>query len=400
MNLNEIRLGKFLALISYAAFVLNGVFIREELMVLAAGISGLGALALITPLWKQFPSYLTAVLAILFASVFLIAIKVNFYPVAFTFVVTTCAAVAIAIYIHAFPELFRVRLVLYSLLAYFFAATAIGIRAEDVFAGSRNQISVILLSFSALALALESRKTDLILALAVFLACVLAVGSSGILASAVLVLASLFRQNQPIALRVAIFLGLISVFVAFQIYLEFYAPRELVVKFSYSRLTADDVRFQIIDDYMARYLTGSFLWLGAPDDYAFYVYSRSSSGGLWAYVNTLHNSYLSVHAKVGILAVLVYVLIAKVTFGLRRDPYIFLLFSCLLIRAFGDSVLIFDGYYNFSFYFFFIVASLKAAAKRAEVSGREKIHLRQAGSVGRLVMQQGAASPSEPTVYA
>ena len=356
LNDREIRIGKVLAFLSFLTFTLNGSFIRNEFIVATAGVLGLAALALILPRWVNFPFHLKAMLAILFAGVFLVAYKVLYFPVAIAFLAAVPACIAIVLYLEAFPNLFRVRLILYLLLAYVFVRYALG-ASEDVFAGSRNQVSVILISFGALALALESKKTDLVLTIAIFVACVLSVGSSGILSSALLVLASLFRQKQPLYLKIVIFVGLILTLVGFEFYLEYYAPADLGAKFSYERLTSTDVRFQIIDDYIKRYTSGEFLWLGAPDDYAFYVFSSISYGGIWGYVTSLHNSYLSVHAKLGVLALPVYLLIGHVVWCIRKNLYVLFLFLALLVRAFGDSAFILDGHFNFCFYFFFLLAS-------------------------------------------
>ena len=353
----ELRSGRVLALLSFVCFIANGVSVRSEFLVLTASLLGLGALLLCASRWVNLPFHVKVMLGILFAGIFLVSYKAIQLPVAFTFLASAPAAIAIALYIEAFPRLFQVRAILYCLIAYALLSFAIGVSAEDIVAGSRNQVSVVLLSFGALALALESKKIDLVITVLIFIACVLAVGSSGIIASAILVLASLFRQDQPLYVRVLIFGGLFALFIGFEVYLEYYAPRDLQMKFSYDRLTATDVRFQIIDEYIKRYTSGSYLWLGAPDEYDFYVYSDTSSGGIWSYVTSLHNSYLSVHAKLGFLALAVYALIAHVIWCLRKNLYLLLLFATLLVRAFGDSAFILDGHLNFCFFFFFVLAS-------------------------------------------
>ena len=360
----ELRSGKVLALLSYVCFILNGVWVRSEFLVLTASVLGLGALVLTVSRWANFPFHLRVMLGIIFAGIFLVSYKALQMPVAFTFLASAPAAIAIALYIESFPGLFQVRLILYGLLAYVLLNFALGVSAEDVVAGSRNQVSIVLLSFATLALALESKKIDLGLTVLIFVVCVLAVGSSGIIASAILVLASLFRQDQPLYARVLIFAGLLATFVGFEIYLEYYAPRDLQMKFSYDRLTATDVRFQIIDEYFKRYTSGEFLWLGAPDQYDFYVYSDTSSGGIWTYVTSLHNSYLSVHAKLGFLALPVYALIVHVAWCLRKNLYALLLFTTILVRAFGDSAFILDGHLNFCFFFFFLLASRERLASK------------------------------------
>ena len=353
----EIRAGRVLALLSFICFILNGVWVRSEFLVLLAGVLGVGALIVCLPRWVNFPFHLKIMLGILFAGIFLVSYKALQMPVAFTFLVSAPAAIAIVLYIEAFPRLFQVRMILYGLLTYVLLSLAIGVSAEEIVAGSRNQVSVVLVSFGALALALDSRKSDLALTILIFVACVLSVGSSGILASAILVLASLFRQNQPLYVRVLIFGGLFLMFIGFEVYLEYYAPQDLRMKFSYDRLTATDVRFQIIDEYIKRYTSGQYLWLGAPDAYDFYVYSDTSSGGIWSYVTSLHNSYLSIHAKLGMLALPVYLLIAHAVWCLRKSLYLLLLFLAVLVRAFGDSAFILDGHLNFCFFFFFLLAS-------------------------------------------
>ena len=366
---SEIRIGKILAMLSFATFLINGILVRNEFMVTAAGAFGLGALVVILPRWGNFPYHFKIMLGILMLGVFLVSYKALHYPVAYVFLATVPSFMAIALYMEAFPGSFQIRPILYLILGYVLFAFALGISPEGVVAGSRNQVSVILVSFGALALALESKKFDLILTVLLFVACVLSVGSTGILASALLVLASLFRQDQPVLKKALIFGAVMLTFVGFQIYFEYYAPADLGRKFSYERLTATDVRFQIIEEYIKRYTTGDFLWLGAPDNYDFYVFSDVSSGGIWAYVNSLHNSYLSIHAKLGVLAIPVYLVILHVVWCLRRNVYILILFVAMLVRAFGDSAFILDGHYNYSFYFFYLLASRFRAKSKDRRNG-------------------------------
>lgn len=353
----EHTLGKLFALLSYVAFIVNGTFVRIEALAFVSGISGLAALVSILPYWREFPRYIKWTLGLIGLCLIPVAAKAFIGPVAFTFLALVPASIAIAIYIYKYPGLFRIRLILTALLAYFFIYIAVGGDPEFVFAGSRNQISTVLIAFGALALAMESRKTDLFLALSIFVASVLAVGSSGVIASGILLLATIFRQQERLLVKVAAAVAISISFVGFEIYLQYYASAEFTAKFSFDRLTATDVRFQIISDYVSRYMEGLTLWLGPPDQYTFYVYSEIASGGTFGYVDSLHNSYLSVHAKIGAMAIFMYAVIVAVMVALRRNYYLFLLLLAILTRAFGDSVFILDGYYNFCFYYFFIVAS-------------------------------------------
>ena len=366
----ELYIGRIFAFLSFWCFLLNGTAVRSEYVVFAS--AGFGGLALIAmgPRLANLPHYYKWMMAILFLAIFLVMFKVTYYPVAFTFLAVVPAGMAVALYIEAFPKFFRVRWVLYASLAYFYVAVLLlGVSAEIVFAGSRNQISVLFLSLGVLVLVLDTRREDVILAIVIFWACVLSVGSGGIVAGLILMAAVVFRQNSRAWIKAAVFFFAIMTVVGLQIYILYYAPPEFVTKFSLERLTGTDPRFQIIASYADRYLTGDFLLLGAPDDYAFYTYSEISSGGIWAYVNSLHNSYLSVHAKVGILALGVFALIAKVLWALRGNLFHAMLFTVLLVRAFADSVYILDGYYNFAFYFFFILASHAHAARQQRSPG-------------------------------
>lgn len=362
-----------LAQLSYLAFILNGTLVRNEYLLLFAAAAGsVSLMAHFSTGRIQIPSALRLVFLSLLLSAPIVLVKALYFPVAFVFLLSVSAAIGVALQIRRAPSFFHPRLLLCGILAFFYGSLLLGAQVDEIFAGSRNQVSVILLSMGCLSFAVDFKKKDVVLALMIFVGCLLAVGSGGIISGTILLLAIFASQARSVLVKgLKLVMLVAAAFAMVYAYLSF-LPDELVAKLTFDRILGQDVRFQIIQQYLQEYTKGVFLFIGAPDNLSFNVIDLYSFGGagVEGEVNTLHNSYLSVHAKIGIVALLLYFAILRNFYYLRGNIFLFLLFATLCIRAFSDAVFILDGYYNFVFYYFFILASEEHwKRKRAGASG-------------------------------
>lgn len=250
-----------------------------------------------------------------------------------------------------------VLLVILVLLVYYLVTFAAGGGSSGAFIGSENRVSTLFLALSVFLFVLGERRYDLAVTAVVFLVALSAEGSSGIIASAVLFVAVLFRDTLRflrvrLAARLVIAtLGLVAiagiVLVAPKLFHE-----QVRAELDPERLTRTDIRFEIIDWYIDENLHGMNLFIGVPLSYSIPIWTDAKG---WVWLRNLHNSYLDLHSKTGILSIIV-----LGAFGLRmlqllrRNPYLAALFLVLLIRAFSDTAFILQGHGNFAVYVFLL----------------------------------------------
>lgn len=346
--------GAMLAWTSFVCFCVTGAAHRSVILFVVASVLGGGALAFAVRSHMRLGASALYVLLALVLAIPLVLIKALYYPVSIMFFVAVPASIAVALFIFEFPAFFRIKALLICLLSVYFVLVLAGHDPGEVFVGSRNQISTLFVALSAVALVINRSRYDIFLALSVFIACVVAVGSSGIISSGVILAAVLFRDYKW---RAAFCLaGTLAFVLMGNLFFMDYLPDDLVLKFNMERLLGGDVRYQIIEGYIADYSSGYFLLMGAPEGVLFSVYDALSYGGGYGDVGTLHNSYLSAHMKMGIASFVVFLSIIRVAWLLRRNLFFLALFFSILVRAFSDTVFIVDGYYNFAFFFYYILA--------------------------------------------
>jgi hypothetical protein len=363
--LNSFNHKLVLSIVLALLFTLNGAFLRSMYLLAAIGVLGV-ILFLLTINWKKLTikinSKLFIILITLLASIPLIALKSFFYEVAYVFIFTTITSILIAknfsqVNINPFAKF-----TLIVLLIYFFSSILFGVDPAEIFAGSRNQISVLLISFLVLNLASKNLHNffDLLLALFVWVACLYGGGVGGIISSTVILFALCYFL---ISSRIIIIILCVILSCSYYFLFDHIEISEnILLKYNLERLLVLDTRYQIIAQYYDRYFTEPvFFILGAPDDYVFDVYDYFSfgGGGIDGEVSSLHNSYLSIHAKIGFLAIFVIYSLGRLAYFLSGSCFHLIIFLALLLRAFSDSVYILDGYYNFClFYFYFLNSSI------------------------------------------
>jgi hypothetical protein len=128
---------------------------------------------------------------------------------------------------------------------------------------------------------------------------------------------------------------------------------ETLLKLDFARLTGEDIRFLIINDYL----------LSAKDNFInLYSGVRSwSFTGLSSYNNevstiiNLHNSYLDAHLTYGIYGIFMILLIFFILIKTAMSSFFYAgLLFVILLRAFADTNFIISGYFNFVILIFLV----------------------------------------------
>jgi len=238
---------------------------------------------------------------------------------------------------------------------------------DDIFKGSRNQISVMFINLGVLyyICAYKQRvKYSFFPSIFVFLICVSVFGASGILASFILVVGVFFYRFFG---ETSLFKTLLVLFALFLIYIlvnhlddlsnilfaiveDGGHDMEVRKQVDLFRLLSEDIRYKIWGHYISELDIANFLF-GRPLDFNYLG------------VKNLHSSYFLLHLRAGIFAVPVF--IALIVLLLKSYFESLMLFFCLLsllVRAYSDTVLFGTGV--FDWVFLFLAISI--------VSGRRK----------------------------
>ena len=246
--------------------------------------------------------------------------------------------------IHRFFSAFLIWPLILYLLFYFYLHGNIDLATE----GSRNHNSTSLLLLSAyycVVRRVNNQPISLFFPSAVFCISLLSVGTSGIISSAIFLIGSLFSSKKR---NLMIWMFILTILI-FNFNLENLLnsiDKELILKFSFERISGNDVRYEIIKQYLEKldfikFITGTPLnqlnWQAYNPPFA-----PSSS-------TNLHNSYLLMHAKMGLFSLfyLVIILLSLIKL-LKKDFLLFSIFLAILLRSFSDTIAFSHGYYDWS----------------------------------------------------
>lgn len=241
------------------------------------------------------------------------------------------------------------------LLYYFIAIFFLDLSADQIYVGSRNVKSIIFLALSIFLIVLDlENKYNLLIVFFVFIACVLAVGSSGIISSFILLITCYLYYFK--SLTKATNISIISSFLLFILSIIYGLfvisfDSELFFKIFNSRFFGGDIRYEIWSEYFNQYLNGLTLIFGTPFDFKL----QAIYNGSYVVINNVHSSYIMLHSKAGILSLfLLLAIIIRINF-LRKNKIFFAgLFLVILIRSYSDTAFILNGAFNYAFYIFFL----------------------------------------------
>lgn len=196
--------------------------------------------------------------------------------------------------------------VIYFYKFYFIATVSIfiillnGTNPNDVFAGSRNSISLFLVPLGSLFI-LDNRvnlksKYSISLYLIVFLCCVLALGRSGILTSLILITGLLLNYTKRLSYKKAIY-SLLFVII-FLFFLQLYIDNIYNLDyFDYLRTKGleDSSRSDMKAEYLSSLSSGSDIIFGI---------NLSTLPIISSFNSNPHNTYIAIHSYLGIIAII------------------------------------------------------------------------------------------------
>jgi len=220
--------------------------------------------------------------------------------------------------------------------------------------GSHNRISTLVLSFGVLIYFLDPNIRT-IHVINIFIVCLVSQGSAGIITSfflAMLVFVKCYKANIFFWIFFLIIASTSFGYIIYNISQESFLF-ETLSKLDFGRLTGEDVRFSIANEYLLR----------AQDSYINFFTGVKS----WSYVGesiynnevrtltNLHNSYLDAHLSYGIFGIFMNLLVFFILYKTTLNSYFHsgLLFVVLL-RAFADTNFIISGYFNFVILIFLV----------------------------------------------
>lgn len=235
--------------------------------------------------------------------------------------------------------------IIWGLIVYVLVFFILNGPVAGAFAGSRNHVStglILLSAYYCIVRRFNGRDISLVLPCAVFCMCVLFVGTSGIISSAIFLFGVLISKRLPTVLVVFVSLVIVILSIDIPMVLDM-IDNDLIRKIEY-KMSEGDVRINIISQYIDKIDVYRF-FLGVPLDDLFWT--GYHMGVIPMSSDNLHNSYLLLHAKIGVLAFLVIIGLVVVSVKLlRKDLVIFFLFMSILARSFTDTIVLSHGYYE------------------------------------------------------
>jgi len=215
---------------------------------------------------------------------------------------------------------------------------------------SSNHISVIVLYVTVLyyiEMLRESKNWSIIPAIIFFIISVYAGGRSGIVSSAFMVSGLVFfNKNSNKYVKFIITLAFIVFLSILYNYSDF--RYEIFEKF-YTRSIQGEPRINIISSYFSNLSIKSIMFGYEPN----YVYSFFHTGNL-------HNSFLVLHYRYGIIGIITMIFIVKKILKLfvNRKFYLLVVVMSILIRALTDTILI-PFYFDFVLFYLLFYLDFK-----------------------------------------
>lgn len=222
----------------------------------------------------------------------------------------------------------------YIIVSAIFLILLIGFDPSDIFSGSRNTISLLLIPMGAILILdkrLQLKKlSGLAFYLMIFFSSTMSLGRSGIITSILLLIAFFFYSTNNINYR-SIFIVALSVIILVLFLNTYYDTIINISYFDYlnNRGIEDDYRETMRREYLSS-LNPYNVVLGI---------SLSSLPYISSYSNNPHNTYLFLHSYLGLLFLLVFffVLLYWLKLFFRRDLASILAMTAIILRFSTDS---------------------------------------------------------------
>ncbi len=357
-NRDNISLLTFLMWLTIAAFmgkaIVGGLFFQA----LALGFGFALFLASLHIHNFKMNSLIFAILLYSFV-IYVISLTVNNFAAGSNFLPQVIACSSIAILILKYPPNHKIVLLLfYGMAAYFIYFILFGgVAATDLIKGSANQISVVMINlalFVYISGHLNEKKVSILPAFIMFFICVLSVGATGIVASFAIFLGilsyKLFGEGK--FLRLLVLMSIILLLLIFT-YVDFLneimallgdalgIKGDARAKLDLMRYLGEDVRFLMWGYYLDTMDLGKFL------------VGRDLNANYLGLTN-IHNAYLLFHARAGIFAFPVFIILIYVWgYFFFTNLVFFFCFTGLLVRAIGDTTML--GIQSFDWILIFFI---------------------------------------------
>lgn len=219
---------------------------------------------------------------------------------------------------------------------FIFLVLLLGRDPNEIWQGSRNSSSqIFVITCSLFLIYSPALKFKMFLYFFIFLVCVLSMGRSGILTSTILLLASALQGYSFKSKRnklLLFFLLSFSFFILFfniNIFLEFFNNYS---GFDYLRAAGikDSYRSDMSKEFFENYSLKVFL----------FGIDLSTLPYIASFNNNPHNGFIDLHAKIGVLAIILYcgVILAIFKLLLKREFVALLAITAMLLRFSTDSV--------------------------------------------------------------
>jgi hypothetical protein len=306
---------------------------------------------------KHLPPLAMAFIAIIIMS-YIVTVANNSLERGTLFVPLTLSHIGVAwrISTHGLSYNFSKMVFFGSFLYFLFSLVILNVSVQEVFANSRNYVSVYFLntvSIFFISIYLSSivyfEKIKVITsAVVVVLASLISIGTMGIFASFMFFILSalgFIKKTYVIFLCLLCVLtisyfqdwdGFISFLSQFQIFTQ---DKELLAKMSYLQLTQDNPRYNIWEDYISS-LDTMRLFFGINLSERFYGFAN------------YHNSFVLLHARTGFYMFIITLMFSYSLIKAYKVNY--LLASCLLVllfRSLGDTTILAGSPFDFVLFF-------------------------------------------------
>ena len=279
----------------------------------------------------------------------------------FAFFPIVLSSVGIALWIYRTSKIYKRLHLLLSLflicfiVVYVLIIYILQLNIAEYTNASRNHISVAVLSISSYYCIVRRQNNvsiNLVIPVFVLISSFISVGTAGIICSLIFLSGYIFEKNKHAVIMI-ILIGLSIVNFPKIIDLSYAVNKDLVSKFEFERIVGGDVRYDVIDLYLSN-MSLKEIFFGKPfDDLLWFV--RVGNMAVWS--DNLHNSYLLLHAKIGILIIPFFAIIFLALLKLiKKDFLILFLFLAVLVRAFSDTIAFSHGYYDWSIFLIFLYA--------------------------------------------
>jgi hypothetical protein len=227
-------------------------------------------------------------------------------------------------------------------LAYFFMTGMV----DDAVYSSRNHISVNLImvfAYYVLARKFNNVNISLLIPMLVVFISVISVSTAAIVTSIIIFIGFLASRGAYYIILSSCIIAMLILSIDLVALLNS-IDDDLLIKIN-DKINNEDIRFEVIRSYMNNIDVYKFI-IGVPLSET--VWSFLHGNNIISSSN-LHNSYLLLHAKLGILSFFVLFGIFLSSFKLfKKDTVVFFLFLAILARAFTDTIAFSHGYHEWS----------------------------------------------------